>query len=168
VWRGKNKAYLCCAAKKWKRENQKKVKQTLKKCWENHGDKYRETARMYCARRRKLPKLNIEARMSSAIRKSIRHNKAGRAWESLVGYSVWDLQVHLQSKFTVGMTWERFLKGEIHIDHIMPKSRFRYETPDDPEFKVCWGLNNLQPLWAAENILKRAKTSEEWASTKAQ
>jgi len=90
----------------------------------------------------------------------LRANKAGRTWESLVGYSVWDLQVHLQSKFTDGMTWERFLKGEIHIDHIIPKSRFHYETPDDPEFKICWGLNNLQPLWAKDNLSKGAKLIE--------
>ena len=64
------------------------------------------------------------------------------------------------------MSWERFLNGEIHIDHIVPKSRFNYEKPDDPEFKICWGLANLQPLWNTDNWSKCGKTMEEFESYK--
>ena len=41
-----------------------------------------------------------------------------------------------------------------HIDHIVPKSHFRYEKPEDLQFKECWALHNLQPMWAKENLVK--------------
>lgn len=62
---------------------------------------------------------------------------------------------HLESKFVEGMTWEN--RSEWHIDHIRPIASFNYATPDDPEFKQCWSLSNLQPLWAKENMSKGAK-----------
>jgi len=127
----------------------------------NNPVKYREICKRSRIKTLSTSTGRLDWRMGCAIRKALRANKAGRTWESLVGYSVLDLQVHLQSKFTPGMTWERFLKGEIHIDHIIPKSRFHYETSNDPEFKVCWGLANLQPLWARENLLKGAKLPEQ-------
>jgi len=66
------------------------------------------------------------------------------------------------------MNWTEFMKGKIHIDHVVPKSHFCYEKPEDPEFKICWGLNNLQPLWDYDNLAKRAKMLEEWLAEKHQ
>jgi len=155
----------CCykSFERWRATHpvsKKRYAQIIKWRTEN-VDKVLATRRKYTRKRRSTLCGNLEARMAWALGFCLRKNKAGRSWESLVGYSVWDLQVHLQSKFAPGMTWERFLKGEIHIDHIIPKSRFHYETPEDPEFKVCWGLSNLQPLWAKDNLLKGAKIAEQ-------
>lgn len=47
--------------------------------------------------------------------------------------------------------------GEWHIDHIIPKSSFDYQTPDDDAFKAAWALTNLRPLWSSENLRKKAK-----------
>jgi len=41
-----------------------------------------------------------------------------------------------------------------HIDHIKPKSLFKYISPEDPEFQECWDLNNLQPLEKISNLKK--------------
>lgn len=151
----------------WRKNNPDKVKKYRDEWMNKNPGKMRELQRNFQKIRYMTLRGNLEMKIGGAIRRALRHNKAGRTWESLVGYSVWDLQVHLQSKFTDGMTWERFLKGEIHIDHIIPKSRFHYETPEDPEFKICWGLNNLQPLWSHDNQSKHAKTPDEWMQTKA-
>ena len=102
--------------------------------------------------------------MGSAIWHSLKSIKARRHWETLVGYTVDDLKKHLESLFRDGMSWEN--RGKWHIDHIVPRFRFHYEKPEDPEFKVCWGLNNLQPLWGADNLSKGAKTMEEWRKGK--
>jgi hypothetical protein len=59
---------------------------------------------------------------------------------------------HLEKQFTNGMTWEN--RNEWHIDHIIPQSLWKYETYDDREFKQCWALCNLQPLWAEDNLSK--------------
>jgi 5-methylcytosine-specific restriction endonuclease McrA len=63
------------------------------------------------------------------------------------------------------MTWDnhgKYEKGKKkwQIDHIKPKSLFNFETPEDPEFKECWALENLQPLEAMENIKKGNKFCE--------
>jgi 5-methylcytosine-specific restriction endonuclease McrA len=79
--------------------------------------------------------------------------KAGRHWESLVGYNVDQLKKHLEKRFKVGMTWDNY--GPYwHIDHIIPISAFNFETPNDIDFKKCWALKNLQPLEAVENLRK--------------
>lgn len=95
--------------------------------------------------------------MSRRMWMSLRHAKDGWAWEQLVGFTRLELMVHLERQFTPGMTWERFANGEIHIDHIIPVAVFSYTSPHDPEFKACWGLGNLRPMWASDNCSKGAK-----------
>lgn len=97
-------------------------------------------------------------RLSNNIRGNMHHalkaKKAGRTWESLVGYTVEDLIKHLESKFVGNISWENY--GSVwHVDHVVPKSWFKYESTDDPKFKECWALSNLQPKLKEENISKR-------------
>jgi len=126
-------------------------------------DQNRETIRDYYSRymnqyRIKNPSFCIRHSISAGISSSLRDGKQGRRWESLVGYTIKDLMTHLESQFTKGMTWENY--GEWHIDHIRPLSDFAFISADDPEFKECWSLWNLQPLWAHENLSKHAKCIE--------
>jgi len=60
----------------------------------------------------------------------------------LLGYSVLELQHHITSQFTEGMTWENY--GEWHIDHIKPIISFPKDTP----MNVVNALSNLRPMWA--------------------
>ena len=73
----------------------------------------------------------------------------------ILGYTINDLIRHLESKFQPGMSWKNY--GKWHIDHIKPESLFNYSTFDDREFKQCWSLDNLQPLWAKDNLRKSNK-----------
>lgn len=68
-----------------------------------------------------------------------------------LGYSPDDLKNHIESLFLEGMTWENW--GEWHIDHIFPVSKFNKDTP----LHIVNSLNNLQPLWAIDNIKKGNK-----------
>lgn len=74
-----------------------------------------------------------------------------RIWKAL-GYTASDLITHLQRQFHNGMTMAHFMRGEIHIDHIIPKSKFSMESIDD--VRACHALYNLRPMWAKDNILK--------------
>ena len=100
---------------------------------------------------------NLKTRMRLLVYASIRRVKDGRTWESLVGYSIDDLRKHIESLFTAGMDWNWFSSGHIHIDHKIPISTFNYTSPDDPDFKKCWALENLQPMWWKDNIQKGDK-----------
>ncbi len=103
----------------------------------------------------KDPKFKIARTMSREINHCLRGKKNGHKWEDLVGYSLNDLTKHLERKMINGMNWENW--GEWHIDHIIPISAFNFISPTDYDFKRCWALKNLQPLWASENIRKSNK-----------
>lgn len=53
------------------------------------------------------------------------------------------------------MTWEKFMNSKIHIDHIIPKAAF--DLSDFDQWRICWGLPNLRPLWAKDNLEKKDK-----------
>ncbi len=80
--------------------------------------------------------------------------KHGRTYEGL-DYTPEELKEHLESRFTNGMSWDNM--SDWHIDHIRPVSSFNYTTTECEDFKKCWALENLQPLWAADNICKGNK-----------
>lgn len=92
----------------------------------------------------------IDRNISRAMRYALKKDKSG--WRSSVGWTMPELKVHLEKHFRFGMSWDNY--GKWHIDHIKPRSLFSYTSPHDPEFKECWSLGNLQPLWAGENISK--------------
>lgn len=106
-------------------------------------------------RRRAVPSVSICERMSAGIKNSLRDGKAGRSWETLVGYTVSELMAHLERQFLPGMSWEN--RSAWHIDHIVPVAAFGFESPEEASFRRCWSLPNLRPLWARENIRKSGR-----------
>lgn len=97
----------------------------------------------------------LHVRMRVQIRKALKGLKAGRRWESLVGYDVHTLYKHLIRQIPKGYTAEDLHGGRLHIDHIIPKSSFDVTKPD--ELRACWALPNLRPLPAHENHSKHAR-----------
>jgi hypothetical protein len=89
----------------------------------------------------------------NSINKSIKR-KNNKSWKTLVNFTLEELKIHLESKFTEGMTWENRGKGGWHIDHIIPQSYFKFDSYDHPAFKACWELSNLQPMWEKDNLSK--------------
>ena len=116
---------------------------------------YKEWTREYKRKRRQLPDHRITNNVSRAIRTSLNQSKNGRRWETLVGYNLSQLKEHLEKQFTEGMTWNNY--GEWHIDHIRPICSFSITSNDCEDFKQCWSLSNLQPLWAIDNQSKSGK-----------
>ena len=113
--------------------------------------------------RKNEPWYNVKCRVSARINTMLKAGggaKARRSTEALLGYSMAELVRHLESKFQEGMTWDKFMSGEIHLDHIVPVSYFKASSADSEAFKQCWALENLQPLWASDNIAKGDKLPE--------
>ena len=99
----------------------------------------------------------ITHRMRGRLRGSLMHRgiKKTNQTFSLLGYTKYELKEHLESQFTDGMSWDNM--SDWHIDHIRPVASFNYDSTDHPDFKKCWSLNNLQPMWAKDNMSKGAK-----------
>lgn len=110
----------------------------------------------YAARWKLDAAFQIDARFRVLIRRSIKTGKNSMSWRSLVEFSIEEFKDHFERQFTDGMSWDEFLAGNIHIDHIVPVSSFDIKSVDCQEFKSCWNLSNLRPMWAKDNNLKRA------------
>jgi hypothetical protein len=104
---------------------------------------------------KRYQKNKVTFNFSRRMRKSLNGIKESKSWETLVNYSLEDLKLHLEKQFTNGMSWENY--GEWHIDHILPISSFNIQDYNDEYFQKCWSLENLQPMWAVENIKKSNK-----------
>lgn len=100
-------------------------------------------------------KNKVNWNFSRRMRSALNGLKEGQSWESLVGYNLIDLKEHLEKRFQTGMTWENY--GDWHIDHIKPITSFNIISTECKDFKKCWSLENLQPLWAEENMSKGSK-----------
>lgn len=99
-------------------------------------------------------KLRLAQRIRTAIWRTIKGQKK-RHWEELVGYTFEELKQHLEKQFQPGMSWDNY--GKWHVDHVVPVVVFNFDKPEHIDFKRCWELENLQPMWSVENIAKGAK-----------
>lgn len=98
-------------------------------------------------------KFRITTNISSSISKSLKGKKEGKHWEDLVGYTRRDLMQHLKSQFDDKMNFDNY--GEYwHLDHIIPVCSYDFKSYEDDDFKRCWSLENLRPLYKIENLKK--------------
>ena len=114
-------------------------------------------------RRNALPYLfTIEHRLKHMMRQAlntrmrISRKKRQSAWYA--NYSAVELKSHLESLFKKGMSWENYGRTGWHIDHIRPLSSFNFFDENGcvqiAEVRKAMALENLQPLWACENMSK--------------
>ena len=128
----------------------------IKKYSEKHKERRKKYIRIY--QREKLrndPVYRLNSHIRFAIWNSLKGNKNRHSWEKLVGYDCQELKEHLEKQFRDGMTWENY--GKWHLDHILPISLFNVTGIKSKGFKRCWALENLQPMWAKENLSKSNK-----------
>ena len=138
----------------WAKENPTKKAKINRKSYLKNINKVKNRTALY-QKVRRLEDINFRLadNLRSRLRKAIKNNqKAGSAVDDL-GCSVDDLKIHLEGKFSEGMSWDNY--GEWHIDHIRPLSRFDL-TNKSQHLEAC-SYNNLQPLWAIDNLKKSNK-----------
>lgn len=99
----------------------------------------------------------LKHRVRSLIRVTLKNGREGMRMRELLGYTARELMAHLERQFTRGMSWQKFMAGEIHIDHIVPAAAFECVAGGLQEFRACWALSNLRPMWASENLAKSDK-----------
>ena len=152
-WRKDNFGYM----KQWHRNHIGYNKQYHK----DSREEARKYMNQYIKTKRKTDlKINLNHRISNAISKALKGNKKGRRWEELVGYNLDTLMNRLLQTMPKGYTWQDFLEGKLHIDHVIPKSIFNYNCSEHIDFRRCRALKNLQLLPAKENISKYNKLNK--------
>jgi hypothetical protein len=143
-------------------ERKEKHRAGTKRYMHENRDKFRDRETKYKQDRLKNnPKLRVSHNISTYIRTSLNGQKHGRHWEDLLGYTLQDLIIHLESKFDDKMNWENY-GSYWHIDHVVGIANFNYTSYEDEAFKKCWSLQNLQPLYGPDNSIKGDTISEKW------
>jgi hypothetical protein len=87
------------------------------------------------------------------MRKALKAGGKSPTVKDALGYTIAALRTHLERQFLPGMAWHNM--ADWHIDHITPQAAFNLADAD--QWRVCWGLGNLRPMWGHENIAKGAK-----------
>ena len=133
------------------KEYRLKNKEHIKKLKKKYSSENREHTNQRTKERRRVDlnfKLtsNLRNRMTKVL-KGI--NKSASTME-LIGCTIDELWIHMESKFTDGMTRENH--GKWHVDHIKACAKFDLTNPKQQQ--ICFNYTNLQPLWALDNIRK--------------
>ena len=159
-WRAKNIEYVREYGRKKAKwymsipENIERSKINKKRYVANHLAEIRERKRLWCLEKRRV---DIKFRMLGRLRQRIQHALNGQQKDEttldLLGCNLDKFKKYFESKFIQGMSWENH--GQWHIDHIKPCLLFDLSKPE--ERRACFHYTNLQPLWAKENLLKKAK-----------
>jgi hypothetical protein len=83
--------------------------------------------------------------------RALKSIKGGRKMFEMLGYTKEDVKEHIERQFQEGMSWHNF-GSEWHVDHIRPIASYDFKEP--AAYRECWALQNLRPLWKADNNSK--------------
>ena len=137
-------------------ERKRRISEISKKWAKSNPDKLRDYERKY-------RKLNTQFRLRKMLRNRL--SSALRSQRSykcnstigLLGCSINDFKMYLESKFEVGMSWNNYGTGW-HIDHVIPCAIFDLSKPQHQ--KRCFHFSNMQPMWASENQKKHKTVTD--------
>ena len=138
-----NREHISNYSKTWKQNNRERVRSHHS---ENLKNRYREDANF-----------RITVNLRNRIGRLIKEQDASKNVSTikLLGCTAEEFRLYFESLFVDGMTWDKYMNGEIHVDHIRPCSSFNLTDPQQQQ--ECFHFTNLQPLWAEDNLKKGSK-----------
>jgi len=157
-YRIKNKEKLYNKHKVWYDENKDKWNLYIKEYRENNKDKIKKIKRDYERNRKSSdPIYKLISNFRTAIYQVLKESNVekNKHYFDILQYTPEELMVHLELQFKDSMNWDNY--GFWHVDHKLPITHFNIQEMGDEEFMRCWSLENLQPMWAEENIRKSNK-----------
>lgn len=102
----------------------------------------------------------LKNRIAARLRKALKRNKNKRKSFDILPYTPEQLLCRLRKTIPDGYTWQDFLEGRLHIDHIIPVRAFNFSKPEHPDFHRCWALSNLRLLSDKENSRKGGRLTK--------
>ena len=164
-----NKEYYCKNKEKLKEYHQV----TKREYYLEYNREYRK--KYYPKNKEKIIKRSSEHKRKKRLEdpsERIRDAISGRLGRAIGGkrdkssfeyldYNKDQLIKNIISKLKDGMTLENYGYYGWHIDHIKPVAAFKLIKEDGEldleQIKLCWSLDNLQPLWAKDNMSKDSR-----------
>lgn len=157
-WASENKDRRLKNVAKWREKNREEIRRKHKEWRDRNPDKMKAQSKKIGEYYKKRIKTDIEFKLKHLLRRHtsrILKNgiKKSKKTLELLGCSVSEFKLHLESLFVPGMSWEN--RSLWHIDHKRPCDSF--DLTDEEQQKACFHYTNLQPLWATENLQKSNK-----------
>lgn len=143
------------AHREWFLLNKEKKNQQNKDWYYANKEKTKERVTKSRNKRKNQPKFKIERALRQRLRATVFGEYKSERALNLLGCSVEEFKLHLESLWTEGMSWENYGFYGWHIDHILPCSSFNLLDPE--EQRKCFHWSNMQPLWANDNLRKSDK-----------
>ena len=136
----------------WKKNNPDRTKFTNDIWRKSNPDKskaYRQKsfAKQKATKHHRTPKEKLRRAVSRAFKRV--SQKKYTNTEAILGCSYEEAVQRIESLFSEGMTWDNYGRDGWHIDHIRPLSSFT-----DEDLHLANRIENLQPLWAEDNLKK--------------
>ncbi len=94
---------------------------------------------------------NVRSLIYTSFKRGTNQFRKTAKTETILGCSIEEFRIYIESKFTYGMTLENY--GEWHLDHIKPLALAKSKE----DIVLLNHYTNFQPLWASDNISKGAK-----------
>lgn len=156
-YQSQNRDFKLARRRQLRQLNREKENARTKEWKKLNADK----VRAYYRERRRFKMLTDEAysireRLRTRIRQAVKDRFGIKAYRSseLLGCSIPDFRIYIESKFEPGMDWDNWGHGKDkwNLDHIVPCSLFDLTKPAHQ--KRCFHFSNYQPMWQVENFKK--------------
>ena len=145
---------------KYYRANRKKARAYHKQWGIDNPEKLKKITRKRDKKRYSRPQGKLACNMRNALNMCLKKGKERKPTFEILGYTAEQLIKRLTKTIPDGYTWNDYMTGKLHLDHIVPISVFNFRKPEDTDFKRCWALKNLQLLPAQENRIKHNKINK--------
>ena len=127
------------------------IKEKQRKAISEWKQKNKIKCKAYMKKHHAKPEYRVQMNLRYRLREFIKVKVGSR--RELFGCTPAELRLHIESQFKKGMTWDNY--GKWQIDHKTPCAAFNLTKIE--ERNICFNWQNLQPLWAKDNLLKRDK-----------
>jgi hypothetical protein len=97
------------------------------------------------------------------IRERLKHENISlnkKILDDVLGYSIQELWNQLSNN--IESAKDKFLSGELQLDHIIPVMIFPVRDIRDINFRKCWNKRNLRLIPKEENLKRKWKTDIEY------
>lgn len=122
-----------------------------KQAYQNCG-RATEVAKMWQAKQMDNIEFRLKKNLRGRIYVALKRGVKSEPTMKLLGCTIDKFKEYFESLFTEGMNWDVYKNGGIHIDHIIPCSKFDLTSPEQQ--RECFHYTNLQPLWRMDNLRK--------------
>jgi Prasinovirus endonuclease VII len=144
AYRAKNPEASRAANKKWRERHPERMK-AARTAWEQKNPG-RQSARLKAE-----PSFKIARNLRNRLWCVLKGLDKSASTLRLLGMDLKEFRIYIQGQFRSGMTWENY--GPVwHLDHVVPCAKFNLS--DAEQQKICFRWDNLQPLFAEENLRK--------------